>query len=189
MPDTVIFLCTIYPSWFTLYWYMCNVTERVPSRLSISFITKKIIVCICLYLLIGYTVNRKLRTIYNVTRQFFFLQWLLWFSQRLYIHRPAALSAICLSWLGRIWNLCEGGLFRTQQARFCTANDLSTESTALAGLLCTQQTTSTKISIFSQHFLSRSYFSLDCRETVVVYSPVYPVYIVPCIHNRSPPCQ
>ncbi len=50
--------------------------------------------------------------------------------QRLFIDRPAALSAVCLSWLGRIWNLGEGGLLCTKQASqhsiFCTASDCST---------------------------------------------------------------
>ncbi len=85
-------------------------------------------------------------------------------NERLCIHWPAALSVVCLSWLGRIWNFGEGGLLCTKQASkrstFCTATDRSTEPTALAGLLCTQRTTFTKISIFSQHFLSRYYFSL-----------------------------
>jgi hypothetical protein len=90
-------------------------------------------------------------------------------NQRLCIPRPAALSAICLSWLGRIWNLGEGGPLCVKQAsqdnRFCTVTVCSTESTALAGLLRTQRTTFTKISIFSQHFLSRSYFSLASSPT------------------------
>ncbi len=51
--------------------------------------------------------------------------------QRLFIHRPAALSAVCLSWLERILNLGEGGLLYTKQAsqhsRFCTATDRSSE--------------------------------------------------------------
>jgi hypothetical protein len=84
--------------------------------------------------------------------------------QRPFIYRLAALSAFSLSWLGKIWNLGEGGLLYTKQANlhriFCNATDRSTESTVLAGLLCTQQTTFTEISIFSQHFLSRSLFSL-----------------------------
>ncbi len=42
----------------------------------------------------------------------------------------------------------------------CIASDRSTESTVLVGLLCTQRTTSTEISIFSRRFLSRSLFSL-----------------------------
>jgi hypothetical protein len=48
----------------------------------------------------------------------------------------------------------------SQHSLFCTASDRSTESTALASLLCTQRTTFTQISIFSWHFLSRSLFSL-----------------------------
>jgi hypothetical protein len=73
--------------------------------------------------------------------------------QRPFIDRPAALSAICLSWLGRIWNLGEGGPLCTHQASqhsiFCTATDRSTEYTVLAwcascvpvhaAQLCTEQ--------------------------------------------------
>jgi hypothetical protein len=59
-----------------------------------------------------------------------------WFTQRLFIDRPPALSAICLSWLGRLWNLGEGGLLCTEHASqnsiFCTAFDRSTASTVLA---------------------------------------------------------
>ncbi len=55
---------------------------------------------------------------------------------RLFIDRPAALSAVCLSCLGRIWNLGEGGPLCTEQASqhsiFCTASDRVTESTVLA---------------------------------------------------------
>jgi hypothetical protein len=91
-------------------------------------------------------------------------------DQRLCTHRPAALSAICLSWLGRIWNVGEGGSFCTKQASqhsiFCTASDRSTESTVLAGLLCTQWTTFTQISIFPRHFLSRSLFSLFLTKRI-----------------------
>jgi hypothetical protein len=83
---------------------------------------------------------------------------------RLFICRPAALSAVCLSWLGRIWNLGEGGPLCTKQAsqhsRFCTATDRCTEYTVQTGLLCTQRTTFTKISIFYQQFFSMSFFSL-----------------------------
>ncbi len=38
-------------------------------------------------------------------------------DQRPFIDRPAALSAISLSWLRRIWNLGEGGLLCTKQAK------------------------------------------------------------------------
>jgi hypothetical protein len=41
-----------------------------------------------------------------------------------------------------------------------TVTDRSTEYTVLAGLLCTQWTNFTYVSIFSQQFLSRSLFSL-----------------------------
>ncbi len=54
---------------------------------------------------------------------------------------------------------------------FCNETDSSTEYTVLAGLLCTQQTTFTEISIFSQHFLSRSLFFL--------VTIVYTVHIPP----------
>ncbi len=70
-------------------------------------------------------------------------------SPRLFLHRPAALSAICLSWLGRIWNLGEGGLLCTKQAshhsKFCMTTDRSREHTVQTGLLCTQWTTFTEI--------------------------------------------
>ncbi len=66
------------------------------------------------------------------------------FLPRLFIHRPAALSAVCLNQLGRIWNVGEGGPLCTKQANqhsiFCTASVRSTEYTVLAGLLCTQLT-------------------------------------------------
>ncbi len=49
--------------------------------------------------------------------------------------------------LREYWYFSEGGPLCTKQAsqriRFCTAISRSTESTALAGLLCTQQTTFT----------------------------------------------
>ncbi len=73
----------------------------------------------------------------------------------------------------------------SQRRRFCTATDRSTEPTALAGLLCTQRTTFTKISIFSQHFLFRSLFSL---VTTVQFNP-YPSPRPPCMAEAplSPP--
>jgi hypothetical protein len=43
----------------------------------------------------------------------------------------------------------------------------STEYTLLSGLLCTKRTTFTQISIFSQHFLSRSFFSL-CPPLILI---------------------
>ncbi len=56
--------------------------------------------------------------------------------QRLFIDRPAALSAVCLSWLGGFWNFGEGGPLCTEEASqhsiFCTASDWSTEYTVLA---------------------------------------------------------
>jgi hypothetical protein len=58
--------------------------------------------------------------------------------QRPFIDRPAALSTISLSWLGRILNLGEGGLLCTKQANlhgiFCNATDRSTEYTVLTGI-------------------------------------------------------
>ncbi len=55
-------------------------------------------------------------------------------------------------------------MYNTKQASqhsiSCTATDRGTEYTALAGLLRTERTNFTKISIFSQHFLPRSFFSL-----------------------------
>ncbi len=85
-------------------------------------------------------------------------------DQRPFIDRPAALSSVSLSWLGRIWNLAEGGPLCTKPVNlhsiFCTGTGSSAEYTVLAGLLCAQQTTCIEISIFSQHFLSRSLFSL-----------------------------
>jgi hypothetical protein len=58
-------------------------------------------------------------------------------APKLFIHRPAVLSAICLSWLERIWNLGEGGPLcmkhACQQSIFCTGSDHSTEYTVLAG--------------------------------------------------------
>jgi hypothetical protein len=53
---------------------------------------------------------------------------------------------------------------------FCNVTDRSTESTVLAGLLCTQQTTFTEISIFSQHLLSRSLFSLPQPLCLKLYA-------------------
>jgi hypothetical protein len=95
-------------------------------------------------------------------------------NQRLFIDRPAALSAVCLSWLGRFRNLGEGGPLCTEQA----ASDRITESTVLASLLYSQQTTFTEISIFSQHFRSRSLFSLTwiARQSTVrtVAAQLYP---------------
>ncbi len=43
---------------------------------------------------------------------------------------------------------------------YCVWSDRSTEYTVLAGLLCTQRTTFISVSIFSQYFLSRSFFSM-----------------------------
>ncbi len=65
----------------------------------------------------------------------------------------------------------------SQHNLFCTASDCSTKSTVLGGLLCTQRTTFTQISIFSRHFLSRSLFSLgpavgrtDCTQGERIWS-------------------
>ncbi len=55
---------------------------------------------------------------------------------RLFIDRLAALSAVCLSWLGRILNLGEGGpLCAKQDSQHSTATDCSTEYTVLCWLV------------------------------------------------------
>ncbi len=54
-------------------------------------------------------------------------------DQRLCIHRPAALSALCLSWLGRIWNLGEG--VRCVQSRPASAVDSALQLIAVQNLL------------------------------------------------------
>ncbi len=65
--------------------------------------------------------------------------------------RPAALSAVCLSWLGRIWNLGEDGPLCTQQASqhsiFCISTDRCTEYTKLAACIVHNRPPSPKFQI------------------------------------------
>jgi hypothetical protein len=55
----------------------------------------------------------------------------------------------------------------SQHSIFCTAADRSTEYAVPAGLMCSQRSTFTYVSDFSQHFLSRSFFSLVFALTVL----------------------
>ncbi len=85
-------------------------------------------------------------------------------GQELFIVRPAALSAVCLCWLGKILNL--GEVVLCVQSRPASTVDSVLHLIAvqnILGWLPVLYTTDHlhQISIFSQRFLFRSLFSLD----------------------------
>ncbi len=108
-------------------------------------------------------------------------------KERLCIHRPAALSALCLSWLGMIWKLGEGGPLCTKQASqssiFCIATDAV--QNILHWLACFVR--NEPPSLKYQYFLSISslgLFSL-CTDRYSMGS-TYPLYIPPHARNVQP---